>query len=118
MIYIFYEAFLTVFFLFSFNGRLIAAVESDCFFFKNFLSVLLLNPIAVVLALDLSSWIVLCFFFFLFFDLDLDLSVLSLPIKLFYYLSRLFCDFYPSFFAKCRLLIDNLLGFCESFFLF
>jgi hypothetical protein len=78
---------------------------------------LLMNPMAVVLAFDLSNWTVL-FLFFLCLDFDFDLSVLSRIIKLFSSLTLLFCDFSPSLLMKCKLLIDNLLGFCESFFLF
>lgn len=98
------------------------AVDSDCFFFRNFLSVLSVfsalfpKPMAVVLALGLSSWMALCFLFFLFLDLDLDLSVLSRMIRLFSSL-RLFCDFSFYLLTMCRLLMEGLLGFCDSFFL-
>jgi hypothetical protein len=51
-----FSAFFT-FFFFSLGGRgAMAVVETDCFFFKNLLSLLsLLGRMAVVLVLDLSS---------------------------------------------------------------
>ena len=107
------------FFLFYFWGGRIAAVEDDCFFFRNIFSVLGIKPKAVVLALHFYNWLTLFFLFFVFFDLDLDLSVLSLIIKLLSYLTLLTITLsIPSFLRGCILLTDNLFGFCDIFFLF
>ena len=101
-----FSAFFT-FFFFSLGGRgMMAAVETDCFFFKNFLS--LLGRMAVVLVLDLSSWVVLCLYPFLFLDLERDLSVLSRRMRTL--LSFRGCDFYSRL-LRCRLLMEGLFGF-------
>lgn len=89
-----------------------AAVESDCFFLRNFLSGLpsLGKAIAVVLALLFSSWVVLCLRPFLLRDFDLDyLSFKTLA-------SLRGCDLSLRA-GWCRLLMEGLLGFWESFFL-